>query len=235
MATQPRRKLNAGMIIDRMVEVISQNTVAVLAYIVALSVITVTVAYVSGSMLPQGDAISGINFRNILLSSALQLAVSLFTIVVLYVLTETMLRKAGYPVPDGARRYFRFIGMALMTSICSVLGLFIFVIPGLIFMARWSVSGAMFISGRKGAFEAMGASWNTTRGSEGSIILAMLIPLVFTAVSIAAGLARGTDLSILLLLIAAIASMVGGAIQVALGVAIYSLLPGDHQTAETFK
>lgn len=235
MSTLPRRKLNAGMIIDRMVEVISRNSIAVLAYIVVLSVATATVAYVSNSMLPPGDPISGISVRNILLSTTLQLAVSLFTIMVLYVLSETMLRNAGYPVPEGARRYFRFIGMALMTSICSVLGLFVFIIPGLIFMSRWSVSGAMFISERKRAFEAMGASWNATRGSEGSIIVAMLIPLVFTAVSIGAGLARGNQLSIALLLIAAVASMVGGAIQAALGVAIYSLLPGDHQAAETFK
>jgi hypothetical protein len=235
MATQLRRKLNVGMIIDRTVEVLTRNATAVLAYVVALSVITAVVTYVSTTLLPAGDAITGINGRNILLSSMLQLAVSLFTIMVLYVLSETMLRNAGYPVAIGTRRYFRFIGMSLVISICSVLGLFIFIIPGLIFMARWSVSTPMFISGRKGAFEAMGVSWNATRGSEGSIIVAMLIPIVFTVVSVVAGLARGNQPAILLIAIAAIASMIAGAIQAALGVAIYSLLPGDHQAGETFK
>lgn len=235
MATQPRRKLNAGMIVDRMVEVLSRNSIAVLAYVVALSAITAAVVYLSTTNLPAGNPITGFNWRNILLSTTLQLGVSLFTIIVLYVLTETMLHRAGYPVAPGTRRYIRFIGMSLAISICSVFGLIVFIVPGLIFMARWSVSAPMFISGRKRAFEAMGASWSATRGSEGSIIAAVLIPIVFTVVSVAAGLARGNEASVLLIAIGAIASLIGSAISTALGVAIYSLLPGDHQAAKPFE
>lgn len=235
MSTQLRRKLNVGMIIDRMVEVLTRNATAVLAYIVALSVITAVVAYVSAVLLPPGNPLTGISLRNILLSATLQFAVSIFTIVVLYVLSETMLRKAGYPVAAQTRRYFPFIGMSLIISICSVLGLFVFLVPGLIFMARWAVSTPLFISGRKRAFEAMGESWNATRGSEFPIIGAVLIPLIFTVVSIGAGLARGNEPSIMLIVISAIASIVAGVISAALGIAIYSLLPGDHQVAETFK
>jgi hypothetical protein len=236
MATQPRRELKVGKIIDHTVDIVSRNATAALIYVVGLTVLGTAVEYVRAALLPTADPLSGINMRNVLLGTLLQIGLALFTIIAVYFLAETMLRSAGFRAAGGTRRYLPFIGMSLIVSICSALGLLVFIVPGLIFMARWSIATPLFISGGNRAFEAMGGSWNATRGHEFPIIGATLALLIlFYAVSIGAGLVRGNDASILLIVVSTIAGNIGAVISAALGVAIYGLLPIGQQTAEVFE
>jgi hypothetical protein len=154
----------------------------------------------------------------------LSLALTVAAIIASYLLIETMIRNAGLAVAAGGRRYFVYLGISLLIGICTALGLVVFLIPGLIIMARWSIATPLLIGGGRRGFEAMGESWKATRGNEFPLVVAIVALWVpFEVIGIGAGLFRGSAVSIPLMALSAIASTAAGVIAAALNVAIYSM------------
>jgi hypothetical protein len=221
MATQPRRKLNMGTIIDRVVEVVSQNVVAGVIFIVVFAGLGILTDRLAAGA-PIRAALFGI-------------IVALATIIGVYLLTQTMLNKAGLQSYLGSPRILAYLGMGIIVGLATSLGLILFIIPGLILMARWSISGALLVGEGKGVTQSLGESWEATRGSEMPIILTFVVLVFsFTIVSVVAGLYAPTA-GVGATVVSKIAGAVGNVLSTACGVAIYGLLTGGQNAAETFK
>lgn len=221
MSSQPRRKLNMGMIIDRVVEVVSQNAVAGLIFIVVFAGLGILTDRLAG-----GAPVRALLFGVI---------VGLATIFGAYLLTQTMLRKSGLLSYAGVPRILAFLGLGIISALATSLGLVLFVIPGLILMARWSIAAPLLIGEGKGITQSLGESWESTRGSEMPIILTFVVLVFsFTIVSVVAGL-YAPSAGIGATVVSKIAGAVGNVLSCACGVAIYGLFKGGQKAAETFQ
>lgn len=221
MATLPRRKLNMGMIIDRTVEVLSQNIVAGLIFIVVFGGLGTLTDYLAQGAVP----------RQLLFS----LIVALATIFGAYLLSQAMLRKTGLLSYQGPPRILAYFGLGIITVLASGLGLILFIIPGLILMARWSIAGPLLIAEGKGVTQSLGESWETTRGSEMPIILVFLILVLLFSVIAAGASLYVPEVGMPATVVSKLAGAVGNVMSAATGVAIYGLLTGGQNAAETFK
>lgn len=222
MATQPRRKLNIGMIIDGTVDVVTNNVVPGLIFIVIFAGIGILTDFLS-----QGAPIRAALFSII---------VALATIFGVYFLVQTMLRNAGL-LSDlgGSPRLLGFFGLGILIGLAEGLGFILFIIPGLILMARWSIATVMFIAERKGITESMGDSWEKTRGSEMAIILSVIVLMIlFVGVSVVASL-YAAQIGFVGNVVSRIASAAGNVVSTGLGVAVYGLLSGGARKAEVFQ
>jgi len=111
-------------------------------------------------------------------SGALGLAVAAVTIVAGYLLTEAMLSQSGQLTYHGSKRYFAYLGQAILIIIGVVLGVLLLVIPGLILAARWALAAPLLIGRGAGVIDAIRESWQLTRGHTLPIIIAGFILLV---------------------------------------------------------
>ena len=93
----------------------------------------------------------------------------------------------------------------------------------------------LLIGEGKGITEAMGESWETTRGSEMPIILSFIILLVlFVGASIVAGL-YATTLGLPAIILGKVAGTIASVISAAAGVSIYVLLKNRQDTSRVFE
>ena len=210
MATQPRRNLNIGTIIDRTVDVFSKNIVAGLAFIVVFAALGSTTDFLS-----QGAPIRAALFS---------LIVGLASIFGSYFLAVTMLRKDGLMAYQGPPRLLPFLGLGILTGIATVLGFLLFVIPGLILMARWSIAGSTLIAEGRPITDSMSESWEKTRGSELPIIVSIVLLVFLFAIVSALAPRYFDDIGISAILLGRVAGSISSVISVSAGVAIYSLL-----------
>jgi hypothetical protein len=107
----------------------------------------------------------------------------------LYLVFESMLRKAGNLPAGQSRRFFRFTGMGFLVFFGVLFAMYLFIIPGIIVGARWMMAPSILVATRHGAFAALGESWSLTRGNTLPIALAFVVLALigFIAVSVAAG------------------------------------------------
>jgi hypothetical protein len=221
MATQPRKNLNVGTIVDRTVEIVGKNVVPSVIFIAVFTVVGSATDYLAG------DA----PVRAALLS----LIISLATIFGLYFLLQAMLRNAGFSLHEGGPRLLQYLGLGILSGLATALGLVVFIIPGLILMARWSIASVLLVGEGKGITESMGESWEKTRGSEMPIILTLILLLfLFVGVSIVASL-YSVQVGIAGRIVARIASTSGNVVSTAIGVSIYSLLSSGKEAAKLFE
>jgi hypothetical protein len=105
----------------------------------------------------------------------------------------------------------RLIGVSLMSGVLYMVGLLLFIIPGVIFVCGFIVSSsALVLESLPSATSAMQRSWHLTRGHRGRIFgalcvafLLLLVPLVSLAglAGIAAGITQNDQLGLLLAVI----------------------------------
>jgi hypothetical protein len=136
----------------------------------------------------------------------------------------------------GGSRFWPFLGMSILSWIGIVVGLILLIVPGLILLVRWSAATGFVIGRRDGVIEALGSSWEATKGYGWSIFFAAI--LMFLAVAVAGGVVGGIFgiLGELPLGVAsAFVEAAAGAVFVAFGIAIFNLVADDtEQLAETF-
>ena len=117
------------------------------------------------------------------------------TFVASYFLTEVLLRREGQLADPGFRRRIgAYVGASLLAALGALAGTLLFVVPGLILLARWSIAPAMIVGERLGVMESLRASWEATRPSQWQIVLAY-VALVFVVIAIAGALTGGAMFS----------------------------------------
>ncbi|QCI95006.1 glycerophosphoryl diester phosphodiesterase membrane domain-containing protein [Novosphingobium sp. EMRT-2] len=110
-----------------------------------------------------------------------------------YHLMEQMLVADGLLSPSvKGRRYLSVVGASILTTLGIMLGFVLFIVPGLLLLARWSLTWPYIIGQGMRATEAMGASWRHTRASMVSITLVYVLCMVLLVMPLAGvGLAEG--------------------------------------------
>lgn len=222
MATLPPRTLKIGKIIDKTLGVIERSMSPVLLYIVGLTAIN-----------------SGIGYYLLSVTAPMQqmqigLAKFVIGIVFAYFLLDAILRKTGLLSREGGQVLLPYVGLSIITAIGVVLGLIVFILPGLIFMARWSIAQPLLVGRGAGIKEALSASWERTKGNEVQIIgaaLALILPLV--VILILASVFFGSE-TVVGIVVTELATSAMTVVSTGVGVAIYGLMTGGEREAQVF-
>ncbi len=168
-------------------------------------------------------------------SALYELFLGVANIVAGYLLAKQFLAARGRLL-DGGSRFWPFLGMAILSWIGIIVGLILLIVPGVILLVRWSAATGFVIGRREGVIEALGSSWDATKGHSWPIFFAAI--LMFLAVAVAGGVVGGVfgilgDLP--LGVASAFVEAAAGAVFVAFGIAIFCLVADDtEQLVETF-
>ncbi|MBO9602454.1 MAG: hypothetical protein J7496_08100 [Novosphingobium sp.] len=221
MATRPNRDLKIGEIIDKTMGVLSLSALPSLAFIVVIGGLSGGLD-IFGKQLQQPGVIP--NMGMVMQVLALALLIIVLAFIGGYLLLESMLKRTGLMNSTGDKRIVAYIGMSLLSGLAIIGGLLLVVIPGLIFMARWSLSGPLLIGRGEKVFASLGKSWAMTKGHEFGIVVSLLIVLVvFNGIGYLPNLLLGTVPPVLAI-VARLASTAGTAVISAMYVAIYGIL-----------
>lgn len=230
------RELTVGNLVPAIGELVRPNALLVAIYILMIGAVNEGAAYVSESVAGEYSD----NFRVLLLASiASTVAYVLITALPTYALSLSFLRSVGLQ-RDGRHPLSAFLKASLIASFGIVVGLFFFIIPGLIFMVRWSAATGFLIIERKLPTDALGSSWDATRGWGWHIFAVMIFifsptyvaEFALTMASAQDMLELGSWSSILANMLHAISS----AFVVALGIVVYDIaVETDTRSAEVFK
>ena len=158
-----------------------------------------------------------------------------------YLLYRRILRDEELMAPGRTGYSFgSYFGVSFLAGLGIVLGLLLFIVPGLILAARWAIASPLVVARGMTASEAMRESWELTRISQWRIALLYLLygfclVALMVAVAVPAGLFTGEmaeeNLGITVALnLLTQCFAVGG---VALGVAIMRALGADSSRLET--
>lgn len=168
-------------------------------------------------------------------SALYELLLGIANIVAGYLLAKQFLAARGR-LQDGGSRFWPFLGMSILSWLGIIVGLVLLIVPGLILLVRWSAATGFVIGRREGVIEALGSSWEATKGHSWPIFLAAV--LMFLAVAAAGGVVGGVfgifgELP--LGVASAFIEAAAGAVFIAFGIAIFCLVADDsEQLAETF-
>ena len=215
----PPRSLKIGAIIDKTLGVIERNVTPVLVYIAGLTAINGAIAYFTRDMTRVTDAL------------VLGIAGIAVGIVAAYLLLETVIQRTGLRSRTREDTFLPFCAMSILATLGVIAGFILLIIPGLVIMARWLLAGPLVIARGDGAKQALGESWERTRGAEFSILIALLALVIGPiAVMIAGGLLfEPTDP--VGIGISQLASSAMNAVIQMTGVALYAMMVGTPATA----
>jgi len=219
MVALPTRELKIGKIVDKTLGVLEINAVPALIYLLALTVITLPIAYASAGSTAPLQLLGG------------QLLRSVVGIVCGYFLLVTMVRRTGLQSRTGQDSFLSFFGMSVLATLAVMLGMIVFVLPGLFLMARWSVAQPLLVAQGEGALASLGESWERTRGNEFSIFFAAFAVLLLPIVVIIAASAFFEEGNLVRLVISEFATSAINLTLLSMGVALYGLLVGKGAAA----
>lgn len=216
VAPPPPRELKIGTIIDKAIGVLDRSLVPALIYLAIMSAATSAISYFAPD---QTDVVQQ------LVGALLKFVAG---VVGAYLLLEAMVRRTGLRSPENRRGEFDaflpFLALSLLYIAGVILGFIVVILPGLIVMARWSIAQPLLIARGDRPREALGKSWELTKGNEFQILVAMvalyILPL---AIMLAAGalFEKGDLVGIVVTQLAASAMSVIGT---ALSVGLYGLM-----------
>jgi hypothetical protein len=219
----PPRGLTIGAIIDKTFAVIDRCLGPALIYLVALTVINGALAYYSPSTAP---------VKAQLIGAVLKFVVG---VVGAYLMIEVMVRKTGLRTRTDNEAFLPYLAMSILYILALIPAFILFVFPGLILMARWSVSQSLVVARGDGPRQALGESWELTKGYEFQILVALLALVILPiAVTIACSLGfEKTDL--VGIAVSQLASSAASVLAQAMGVGLYALTVASRNVAGTFE
>jgi hypothetical protein len=210
--------VTAGSIIAATLRTFSANVPAVALYLLIFTAGGCLADYVATYEAPEFKLVAGLT----------EIVFSLGGLVGGYLLTEAMLKRGGlfqYPI---SRRFFPYIGQAILVGLGVGMGLILLIVPGVILALRWMLAAPLLVNGGR-AVESIEQSWRLTRGYAGRIFLAGLpmwlalaIILVVSAVGAATVAADGGEA--IASVIVNLAAQLITVLNVALAVAVYGLI-----------
>ena len=222
MSVAPPRELKAGTIIDATLGVLERCAVPFVLFIVALTVLNGAVGYYG---------LEHTSVTQQVLKGVVGLTVG---IAAAYFLYEAVLARTGLRSRQSDDAFLPFIGLAVITTLAVMVGLIALIIPGLYLMARWSIAAPVLMVDGKGPIKAMQDSWDRTKGSDFSILVAVLLFYgVPTLASVAAGIVLGPE-DPLGIGLSQLASAIASALGVAMAVGIYGRMVAGKEEAKVF-
>jgi membrane-anchored glycerophosphoryl diester phosphodiesterase (GDPDase) len=164
-----------------------------------------------------------------------QLAVTPLKIVVgvffSYLLLNAMVQKTGLRTRGDGDVFLPYFGLTILYGLAVTFGLFVFVIPALFLLARWSLAQPLVVARGEGVMKAFGESWERTSGNDFPIIVAVLaLWLVPMAISITASLMFPKD-SLIGIPITQLFASLASALSLAMDVALYGMIVGAPKPA----
>lgn len=209
------RSLKVGIIIDKTLAVLEHNIQPALIYVAGLTLINAAIGYFSVDMTGAMDlAVIGIG----------KFAVG---VVAAYMLFDAILRRTGLTSRTEGDVFLPYIWLAILYNLALVVGFILIVIPGLVVMARWSLAQPLLIARGDRVSQALGESWERTRGAEFPILIAifaLLIPLIAVIIACALLFEPADPIRIV---VSELATSGTSVISLALGVALYGLMVGN--------
>ena len=155
-----------------------------------------------------------------------------------YFLLRALLRGCGLLREGEGGGFGAYFGASFLGGLGILLGFVFLIVPGLILMVRWSAAFALVLSEDESAGDALGASWEITRGNFWPIFAALLVglvPLVVFVVLVGAGLGFSgwtADATVEAVLAGVAANFIGtlySAFSTAVGVAVYWMLRAERR------
>ena len=172
------------------------------------------------------------------LSSGGDILIGVLNLALGFMLVKAMVENSGL-APNGIRNgFWVYFGLGLLTGIAVVVGLILFIIPGLVLLIRWSpIYGYAFAEGAD-VSGAMSKAWEATGGHFWPLAITVLAPLVFMAAALGLFLFYSDTMGNVTLPVSVIGNLLiysTTVISTAIGLAIYSLLANpDQGVAEVF-
>ena len=222
MVALPTRELKTGTIVDETLGVLERCAIPFLLFVAALALLNGAVGYY------------GLEYTSV--THQVLKGIFGFTVGVsaAYFLYEAVLARTGLRSRQSDDAFLPFIGMAVITTLAVTVGLIALIFPGLYLIARWSIAAPVLMVEGKGPIKAMQDSWERTKGSDFSILVAVLLFYgVPTLASIASGLVFGPE-EPLGIGLSQLASAVASALGVAMAVGIYGRIVGGKEEAKVF-
>jgi hypothetical protein len=220
MPVAPPRELKAGTIIGDTLDVIERCAIPILVFIVALTAFNASVTYY------------GLEYTSVMQQVLKAVVAFTAAVAATYFLYETVLARTGLRPRGADDAFLPFIGLSILSAVCIMLGLVALVLPGLYLIARWSIAAPTLLIDRKGPIKAMQDSWERTKGSDFTILVAVLLFYgVPTLGSIASGLVFGPE-DPLGISLSQLASAVATGLGVAMAAALYGRMVGGKQEAQ---
>jgi hypothetical protein len=222
MAIAAPRDLKIGKIIDKTLGVVERTAVPALIFVIVVTALCAPITWFTVGSLSPSRLVGG------------ELLKAVIGIVAAYFLIVPMLRRAGLHTRSDADAFLPFVGLSVLSTLGVLLGFIAFIIPGLFVMARWSIAQPLLVGRGAGVMEALGESWERTRGSEFSIIIAALALALAPIVVMIATAVFFEETSPVRIGVTQLASSAMSAIFLGMGVAIYGLMMGGSE-ARTFE
>jgi hypothetical protein len=82
-----------------------------------------------------------------------------------YLLLRAMLLAAGLAEAGSVAAFGSYFGMSVLEGLGIIAGTLLLIVPGVILIVRWSVAGPYLLCGRSGVSDALGRSFERTKGS----------------------------------------------------------------------
>jgi len=208
----PPRDLRIGNIIDKTFGVLDRCVVPALIYFAVLVVTNVAVAYLS---------LDSTNMTGQLVGALLTFVVG---IVSAYFALEVMLRKTGLATRDSGDAFVPFLILSILSMLGVMLGMILFVLPGLIIMARWSIAQPLLIARGDKPKQALAESWELTKGSEFQILIAFLVLLILPLAVMIAGGALFDRTDVVGIVVSQLGKSAMSVLALAMYIALYALI-----------
>lgn len=165
-----------------------------------------------------------------ILSALLQFTAWIASVIGGYLLVKTFLLERGAAV-DPRNRFWAYVGMSIVSTIGTLLGILFFIVPGIIIAVRWIASSGFLVGSNEGPIDSLRASWEATRGHSWPIFFSgvslmigySVVIAVFVGIFSATGMDRGTEM------IAKFFEPLASVLTTALGVAVYLLISANSE------
>lgn len=212
----PPRQLKIGTIIDKTLGVMEHCVAIAAIYVAGLTLFSAAIKYFTLGMTRPVELL-GVT----VVSFAVSVAAAYFAL-------NAMLEKTGLRSRTSDDVFFAYIGLSILYILGVGLGFIAIILPGLVIMARWSLAQPMMLARGDGVMQALGASWERTKGNEFQIIVAVLALFVVPiAIVIASGAMFGQESAVGIVLTQFVSSAMS-ALGLAMGVALYGLMEGHN-------
>lgn len=219
----PPRQLKIGTIIDKTLGVMERSVAPAAIYVVGVTFVNAGIKYLTlGSTQP----------LELVGSAVVQFVVG---ITASYLLLNAMLERTNLRARVAEDRFFAFFALSILYTLGVVAGFIAIVLPGLVIMARWSLAQPMMLARGDGVMQALGGSWERTKGNEFQIIAALLALFVVPVAAIIASSVMFGQESPTGLVVSQLFSSATSTLGVAMGVALFGLMEGHTVTARAFE
>lgn len=213
MAIAPPRELKVGKIVDKTFAVLEHIALPAAIYAVGLTVVNGVAKYLALDMTPAQQM-------------EIALAQMVIGAILTYFLLDAALRRTGLHSREGGQLILPYLGLYALAALGVVVGLILLILPGLVFAARWSIAQPLLVGRGAGVMDALGESWQRTKGNEVQILVAafaVLLPLIATLIAAAILLDQESVIGIA---IGQLATSAISLVSVATSVALYGMIVG---------